>query len=155
MVLRIFRCIYEVTFVFNPDLRCSISTHDHIVIHMTLTGCCIGCQSRGQVRVDVLNYSSLVFGLIVSFATRTPLSFRALFKQALQCLNPMPISGALTWSCAGQSAAPCLAASATVSCDVWAEAGVLEVQEVPVLQCSPASSPALRGARKIKEKGKS
>lgn len=59
-------------------------------------------------------------------------------------------AGALMWSCIERSVAPSPAGSTTASCDVWAEAVGTGVQEAPVPQCSPSSSPVLRKEGKIR-----
>lgn len=74
----------------------------------------------------------------------TRISSTVLLQLAVWCLKLLLISGALTWSCTERSAAPFPAVTAAVSCVVWAEGDEPEVQEAPALQCSPASSPALK-----------
>lgn len=119
--------------------------------YMTLAGHCIGFhrtepfQEEKQQQMNVLYNPSLALALISLSSQPETSELPPLHFICMLCgLWPLLFSGALMWNCTGQSAAPCPAVSAGVSCGVWAEADGPGVQGVPVPQCSPASSPALR-----------
>lgn len=119
--------------------------------YMTLAGHCIGFhrtepfQEEKQQQMNVLYNPSLALALISLSSQPETSELPPLHFICMLCgLWPLLFSGALMWNCTGQSAAPCPAVSAGVSCGVWAEADGPGVQGVPVPQCSPASSQALR-----------
>lgn len=125
-------------FIFIPDFTSRLSINVHIFIWQWVTAALNSTfkKERQHQFQHVLNNLTVTFKVVdqqVSLGPNTVWGRELLLS-----------SGALMWSCTERSDAPSPAASTTVSCDVWAEAGATGVQEAPAPLCSPSSSPVLR-----------
>lgn len=125
-------------FIFIPDFTSRLSINVHIFIWQWVTAALNSTfkKERQHQFQHVLNNLTVTFKVVDQQVSLGP---NIVWGREL-----LLSSGALMWSCTERSDAPSPAASTTVSCDVWAEAGATGVQEAPAPLCSPSSSLVLR-----------